>query len=90
MKRVPIFLVMVVIGIAFTILTVYYSEGTAKRGEAPLCQQECLQEHERQVARLAEEYAGKKHKPDYQDKLQQAVKDYWTCTENCREPLPVK
>ncbi len=60
------------------------------RGEAPECQQQCLSKHEQTMAKLISDYGKTPNKIEFQDQVQRAVEAYLSCTENCREVLPVK
>jgi hypothetical protein len=86
------FFVMAVIMLGLGFVAVFFPVhvGNASRGDAPRCQQECLRKHQAEMERLAKEYAGERNKMEFQNRVDDAVKDYWMCTENCREVQPVK
>jgi hypothetical protein len=74
----------------FATLVISTVNGAAKRGDAPRCQEECLADHQRQLEKLIKDLEEKRNKFEFQDYLEDAVKSYGHCVENCREPQPVK
>lgn len=73
--------------LVFSALTVF---GAARRGDAPRCQEECLAEHTRQIQKLIKDLGEKKNRFEFQDAVDDAVRKYEHCVENCKEPQPVK
>ena len=61
-----------------------------KRGDAPHCQAECNAEHGEAVKRLIDDYNRTGNKPEFQERLDHAVKTYGECIENCKTLIPVK
>ena len=61
-----------------------------KRGDTPHCQETCLAEHQRQLEKLTRELDDKLNKLEFQNCVEDAVKEYTRCIENCRAVYPVK
>ena len=74
----------------FATLVTSTVNGAARRGDAPHCQEECLAEHHRQLEKLIKDFEEKRNKHDFQTYVDDAVKKYGHCVENCKEPQPVK
>jgi hypothetical protein len=74
----------------FTALATSTGHGAAKRGDAPHCQEACLVEHQRHLEKLTRDLEEKRNKFEFQDSVEDAVKEYNRCIEYCREPQPVK
>jgi len=74
-------------------LTIYYplcADGKAKRGEAPLCQKECLSDHQNKTEKLTNEYLRTQNKLEFQKRIEEAECEYRSCLENCEQPYSVK
>jgi hypothetical protein len=84
-------LVFIVLLSLFSILVMVSSSiATAKRGEEPQCQEECLAAHSKRMKLLSEEYLKTGDKLKYQDAVEDDASRYFRCLTNCRELMPLK
>jgi hypothetical protein len=73
-----------------TVLATATGHAAPKRGDTPHCQETCLADHQRQMEKLTRDLDGKLNRLEFQNCVEDAVKEYTRCIENCREPHPVK
>jgi hypothetical protein len=84
----PVLLWVLLLSAAFFLPTAALAD--TKRGDEPLCQEECLKEHTEKMSLLSEEYAKSRNKMGYQDQVERELRNYSRCLTNCRQLLPVK
>jgi hypothetical protein len=63
---------------------------TAKRGEEPRCQEDCLEKHSTRMKLLSEDCLKTGDKTKYQVAVEDEISRYSRCLTNCRELMPVK
>jgi hypothetical protein len=64
--------------------------GTTKVSDTPQCQEVCLRNHSERMKQLAEGYSKSLNRMDFQDKVEEEVRNYSRCLTECRVLLPVK
>jgi hypothetical protein len=80
------------VGVVLCISLLLWSSAGGKptRGDGPVCQEGCLQEHTQKMKKFSEDLARTGDRIAYQDQVEQAEKGYAQCLTNCRELIPVK
>jgi hypothetical protein len=69
---------------------VFSYAGEPKRGEFPVCQEECLKKHKQLLDQAWDEYKKTNDRASYQDSIETAGDEYTTCLNRCRVPISVK
>ena len=84
-------LVFLVLLSSFSILVMVSTTiATAKRGEEPRCQEDCLTTHSAGMKLLSQEFLNTGDKMKYQEAVEDEASRYFRCLTNCRELMPVK
>lgn len=82
--------VLMVAALSSVLFTAPFASGTARRGQFPECQEECLAKHNEKMHKLAEQYKTDGNKLQYQDDVESLRLEYEACLKNCRQVYPVK
>jgi hypothetical protein len=87
-RALPIFIRIILFFTGFSLVPIV--SYAAKRGDFPLCQQECLYTHRQHMERLFERGKHTLNGIPFQEQVDKEVADYSACVTDCRELMPVK
>jgi hypothetical protein len=87
-------LVFLIVGSILMVLTIVkpcYALGSGKmRGDYPKCQQECLEQLDKDMAQASGDFVKDKNRIFYEEKVEKVNQKYNQCLNSCKEPMPVK
>lgn len=92
-RRMPLAWLLVllpIIAIPFSLFAAETDRSQPQRGRFPECQRTCLSIHNGKVEALMERYRLEEDKMAFQDGVENALREYTACINNCRMPIPVK
>jgi hypothetical protein len=79
-----------IIAIPFRLLAAETDKTQPQRGSFPECQRTCLSVHNGKVEALVEKYRLEEDKMAFQDGVENVLREYTACINNCRMLIPVK